>query len=151
MKVTTTKWKYRLGSEKRVPAQKIPQKFVKTIYKETMDEWRRNRDIKIASAKRLPTKKARDKALAIIKRMFNKKIIAHRKKGKYVDQGDYLSRKMGINLDFYYRIQYNMRLYGHLYGQLSRRLPLDNKILFFPKHALRLIDFLIQRGLLKLV
>jgi hypothetical protein len=85
-----------------------------------------------------------------------KKAIEHIKRsGKYLNEGDYNSQVNGINGDFYYRVMPLAYVFNCLYGpatqtEFSTQQGDKNLILpFFDKHMLRVILFLLQKGILK--
>jgi hypothetical protein len=145
MSLDTTSWKCRIGSGKKIV--KAPEKMVKSISQVTRRKWAKSRDDKL---KKALTKEEKQK----INDEYKKKIEDHRNKAPYLDQGDYVAQELGVNLDFAYRDAFAFRYYGHLYGKwgvaLDRPSKLNPKnIIFAPKHLLRVIEVLMQRGILK--
>ena len=147
--LNTKTWKYRLGSQKAWMA-KPPQKQIKSIYRPTMEAWKQDLHEDLADIKFMnPPGERRDKLIAKRQLMFKKKVDAHRKSAKYLDAGDYNSQVRGINGDFAFRVAPTLYHYGHLYGkQVQTEADGDFSHPFLPKHALRLIDYLIKQGIL---
>ena len=113
---------WRCGSQRKWP-NKIPQKSIKTIRRETMQRWKE----KYPDPRRLRQ---------IIKR--------HKKNASYLDNGDYISQEYGINGDFYWRIQPILYSKGMLFGRAwNKDIPKDNK-LFFDKHTINIILWLLK-------
>lgn len=124
LSLSTTQWKLTLGTMKKW-VKKPPQASVKQIYAETRKKW---------SKKQIETHK--------------------KKRGLYLDIGDYNSRKLGINADFIFRCAYAYWKNGHLYGRnyygnvpAIRTNP--NSIVFLPKHVLNMVEQLMHAGLMK--
>ena len=125
---------WRVGSFKKWQ-ENVPQNKVKTIYKSTRDRFER----KYA---KLPIKERQ----SAIKKECDK----IRKNSTYLDKGDYNSRVNGINGDFYFRVSPLAIRYNCLYGRCYHtELPKDIKFVFFDKHTLYLIEWLMKRGILK--
>lgn len=107
--------------------KKPSQKLVKSIYKETRNKWSKER------------------------------IARHKKKrGLYLDAGDWNSRVQGINADFLFRCSWvygkNGHLYGRSYGLDSSTPPAKmnpKQIMFFPKHVIVFLELLMNNGILK--
>lgn len=139
LSINTTEWKIRVGSQKKW-IKNPPQTKIKQIYQST------SKKIKEQSESRFDKKKDRAK---FIKQEKDK----IRKRGKYLDVGDYNARVKGINGDFLFRLEYILRENDHLYGRNRATTPpeITNKkeIQFFDKHSLRLIEILMNKGILK--
>jgi hypothetical protein len=154
MSLNTTHWKARLGSQARW-VKKVNNKLIGKLT---------DRD-KEKLQKKIEKKLRRDK-VKITKTRLNtemkKEIKKIKDKRKYINIGDYNARKKGINADFLFRCEYVYRKYGHLYGMDQSDDIQDNKrvkrppkitnprqIIFFPKHLIRLIEYLMIKGKLK--
>lgn len=139
LSLNTYNWKYRLGSQKK-PIKKPPQKHIKQLYKETRDNYKKkaNRRGNTQQEKR---------------RIYKELVERHKRNAKYLDAGDYNSQILGINQDFYYRAQWAFYVHGHLYGLMVVKKPSNQTnpkaLPFFPKHAIHLIEELMQKGILK--
>ena len=143
LSLTTSNWKGRIGSGKKW-IDKPPQKQIGTIYKKTKDKWKKQAE----RNNKLKTKKAKIEWI-------KEKINEHKRKARYIDVGDWNSRVQGINGDFRFRCAYVWKRYGHLYGyQHGSNLPANirnpKNIMFFPKHFLRLIEILMNKGIIGL-
>lgn len=135
MSINTRNWKIRVGSYFKWDFNPR-QRYIKTVYHETTRKLRKAAELKFSK------RKDQDKFVREAK-------VKIRKNGKYLDIGDYNSRKRGINGDFYFRQSYIFWRTGHLFGKLiNKELPEDNKI-FFGKHELRVIEILLKRKILK--
>jgi len=140
LSVNSTAWVYRLGSGRKWE-DSPPQSQIKQIYKKTRRIMKRRAD------RRGSTNKER-------LQLYRELVAKHRKRAKYLDVGDYNSKVNGINADFYFRDVWAFHKHGHLFGrQYSGVMPSPETnpgaIPFFPKHTIRLIDILLQRGILK--
>ncbi len=124
LNLKTKNWKARIGSGKKW-TEKPPQSQIHSIYRENLKTWSKER------------------------------VKQHRAKtGLYLDVGDWNSRVSGLNGDFIFRCSYVYHKYGHHYGRNyygfvpAQEMNPDN-ILFFPKHLLRVIEILMNQGILK--
>ena len=75
-----------------------------------------------------------------------------RKVGRYLDVGDWNSQVKGLNGDFVFRVAPLAEKYSCLYGcSYFKELPRDDyaTFVFFPKHAISIINFLLKRGIIK--
>jgi hypothetical protein len=77
-----------------------------------------------------------------------------RKRSIYENVGDYNARELGINADFIFRQAYARWKHGHLYGRnyygnVPAPVRNPNDIIFLTKHELRLIETLMNRGIIK--
>lgn len=131
-----SKIRWRVGSFKKV--KKAPQNQIKTIYKETKEklEIRLQKKYKEKSKYKEELKKELDKI---------------KKNGKYLDNGDWVSQVLGINLDCYYRDFTIQHTNGCLYGPLMEVVNTDEKILmpFFDKHMIGVLEFLMRKNIIK--
>lgn len=132
LSLNTKTWKGRLGSqgawEKR-PAQR----HVKTIYRETREEWK----------KRYGPKQLKEE------------IKKHKERANYLDVGDYNARVKGINGDFLFRCAFPWNHHGHLFGRQigAYNVPTvktnPKYVMFFPKHIINVVEVLMTKGILK--
>ncbi len=88
------------------------------------------------------------------KRWSTQRKIAHKKKAKYLDIGDWNSKVQGINADFIFRQSFARYISGHLwgrnyYGNQPASIKNPQSIVFFTKHEINLIEMLLQKGILK--
>lgn len=130
LSINTKTWAFRLGSMKKVVD--APQSQIKQIRRSTLEKWKRV---------------YKDKT------KLKKKIETHKRIAPYLSDGDWQARVQGINLDFVYRDAFALQFHGHLYGRsyypLTRPSKLNPQAIpFFPKHTLRIIEILLQKGIL---
>ncbi len=73
-------------------------------------------------------------------------VLKHKKRARYLNFGDWVSKVKGINGDFYFRNQLRAYRAGNLYGILWNDHELDRANLppFFGKHTLRVILYLLK-------
>lgn len=140
LSLNTTIWKMRVGSEKKYDP-KPPQNKIKQVYKETRENIENRVNITKLSDK--------EKKLKI-----KNEIDKIKKYNKYLDVGDYNSRVLGINLDFYFRCSVVYKLNGHLFARdmTNHNFPkITNPkgIMFFTKHQINFIEKLMEKGVLK--
>jgi hypothetical protein len=145
MDLDTVHWKARVGTGKKI--KKAPEKLVKSIRHTTMMKWKKERDARVKRAK---TDKAKEKA----KDWLKMKILEHRQSAPYLTEGDYVAQELGINLDFAYRDAAAFKFHGHLFGRWEYPLDRPSKlnptnIMFLPKHLIRIVKTLMERGILK--
>ena len=145
LSLNTTHWKMRIGSNKKI--RKAPPSEIKTIPKKVKEKWKQEQNRLVLKA-RTETQKAK------AKRYYIDKVNTHQRRAKYLNEGDWIAKTLGINLDFAYRCAFAYKYYGHLYDRwyyiLYRPSKLNQRnIMFFPKHALRLVEFLMNNGILK--
>jgi len=143
----TMNWKYRLGSEKKWQ-DKVPQKHVKSIYHETSRKWREEYEKEVAKIKRRNPRNKTD-LLKKAHEKWKQKKIDHKKKAPYLDNSDFNSRVNGINGDATFRVHGVFQYYGHLYGKNVEQTSSNVLKPFAPKHLLRLLNFLIKKGILQ--
>ncbi len=126
LSINSINWRLRVGSLKKV--RKPPQREIKQIYTETKEKW----------IKRYGEKETKER------------IAKHkRKKRLYLNEGDWLARKLGIFLDGYYRQYVPLYIHDHLYGRLyNTEIPKKAEI-FFDKHTIAMIDVLLRANILK--
>ena len=123
LSLKTKTWKVRLGSGKKW-IEKPSQSMIHSIYRENLSHWSKER------------------------------IASHRaKRGLYENVGDYNARVLGINGDWCFRCSYVFHHFGHHFGRnywgfTPAHIMNPDNIPFFPKHILRLIEFLMGRGIL---
>lgn len=148
LSLDTKAWSYRLGSEREIP-KTFPWTQIKQLPELILKRWVEERDKKIDRI-RASTKNKREleKRVNQESKRLKEKIAAHKKKALYLDKGDYIARKYGINLDFAYKGQWGLFYSGHLYGRLLKTKPPLKKIPFATKHMLRLLDFLVRKNIL---
>lgn len=123
LSINTSNWRMRVGSGRKWE-KKPPQSKVKTIYKENRKRWSKDRQT------------------------------LHRKKAPYLDSGDYNSRTKGINGDWIFRCSFAYYAHDHLYGRnyygnVPAKKMNPKNVVFFPKHALNMINQLMNKGILK--
>lgn len=145
LSMDTPFWKARVGTGKLI--RKAPKSLVKTIDRVTRSRWMKERDIKLKNAKDAKEKKTIEEA-------YKKKISDHIKKAPYLNDGDYNAQVNGINLDFAYRDAYAFKSHGHLYGKWQYKLDRPSKInpkniMFLPKHLIRVLEVLLQKGIIE--
>ncbi len=139
LSINTKNWRARVGTLKKI--KPAPQNQIQTIHRETSAKWKKQ------SEKKFKLKKDQAKWLKETKEN-------HRKKAKYLSDGDYQAQVHGLNLDFIYRCQFVYKINNHLYqlgGYIENRpstLNPDN-IVFFPKHLIAIIEVLMNNGVLK--
>lgn len=118
------KFKWRTGSQRKWDP-KPPQKKIKSLYMKTREAWK----------KKYPDPVERKK---VIKR--------HKESAPYLDVGDYNSQVRGLMGDFYFRIMGNLYAQGMLFGRnWATDLP-DEKYIFFDKHVLGVVMYLLRTG-----
>jgi hypothetical protein len=145
----STVWTMRLGSQKKWN-YKPPQKQLKQIYSETRAKWKAKRDVDIATAKRtIRDRHQRSLAVKAAQDEYRQTIANHRAHAKYLNVSDWNSRVLGINGDAYTKVHPVLQRYGHLYGRNWYTEDVDYARPFFPKHVLRILSFLIERGILE--
>jgi len=135
-----SKIRWRVGSFKKVP-DKVSQNKVKSIFYET----RKKVTAKYNKKKNITNKEKRE--------LIKKELDIIRKKGKYLDVGDYLSQELGINLDNYYRNYYAQYLNGALYGPIYYTEPHEDnpqQIPFFCKHMIAILMVLLKKKIIVL-
>jgi 1,2-phenylacetyl-CoA epoxidase catalytic subunit len=141
-------WKYRLGTQKKWK-DKPPQAQIKSLYPETEEKWKKDRDKKIDLIERRNIKREeKTKLIKKEKEAYKKRVEQHKKSAKYLDIGDYNSQVNGINGDWKFRCENVFAHYGHLYGRNTGEGTGDIARPFCPKHMLRLLNFLIMKGIL---
>ena len=125
---------FRIGGYKKWQTN-VPQNKVKSIFKSTRERIEKKYS-------KLPSK---EKEKAIRKDLDN-----IRRRGKYLDVGDYNSQVNGLNGDFYFRDAYVMQKYSCLYGRnYHNEYCKGIDFPFFPKHALGIIHWCLKRGIIK--
>lgn len=137
----TKVWKYRLGSQKKWNPNPS-EKQLKTISRDLRQKYKRKAERKAGPG---ATKKD-------INKEYKKIVERHKRGAKYLDVGDWNSQVLGINADFIFRDAWALRVHEHLYGQMSERRPSSlnpKNIPFFPKHGIALIEYLLQKGILR--
>ena len=82
---------------------------------------------------------------------YKKAVERHKRTAKYLDKGDYISQEYGIMADWYFRIQGLAYRSGNLYGLAWITEPSDlrYKVPFFDKHSLRVVQYLLTKGIVK--
>jgi hypothetical protein len=141
LSLQTNVWKYRLGSQKKWRKQP-PQKQIKQLYSRTKEQYKRK-------ARRRAGEGATQQE---INRQYKRIVERHKRNAPYLSVGDYNSQELGINADFIFRDAWALRTHGHLYGNMAVLKPSSlnpKSIPYFPKHGLRLIEVLLNRGILQ--
>ena len=126
-----SKFRWRIGSQKKYPTSDkgINYNQIAQLHKSVRD--------------RLEKKHGKGTA------DYKKAVAKHKKKAKYVDKGDYISQVFGINGDWYFRVQGNAFLSGNLFGLAWEKSKTGNGVPFFGKHDLRIVEYLLKKGILK--
>jgi hypothetical protein len=138
-----SKIRWRIGSYKKW--EEPSQNKISSIYKRTKDKLKT----------RLKRKYDEDEDRVAMKDDYDEVLYKIKMNADYLDTGDYNSRKLGINGDFYFRDQPLMYRYGCLYGfpsntELSANKK-DKKIKFpfVDKHLIGIIFFLYKKHYIK--
>jgi len=132
----------------------ITIEFDKQMSLDSMFKWR------CGSMRKWPTVRPKDQELQTISaeyrhrlklkypkvQDFKKAVESHRKRAKYLDYSDWISRKYGIMGDFYWRIQPVAYITGNLYGRYWEDDLPEKPVVFFDKHTLYLVLTLIKSG-----
>lgn len=140
MSLNTKNWTGRVGSGKQWKSDP-PQSQIKSLYPKTRRLLRRKAD------RRGNTKKEQNQE-------YKKLVEKHKKSAQYLDVGDYNSQEHGLNGDFIFRCSYAWWKANHLfgrnyYGNVAASQTNPSAIVFFPKHALNVLEQLMQKGILK--
>jgi hypothetical protein len=138
--LTTTNWRMRVGSGRKW-VDKLPQSQIKKLYRETKNKLRKK------AGRKGKTKKEANQ-------LYKKYVEKHKKRAPYLDEGDYNSRVLGINGDWIFRDSYAFWHHGHLwgrnyYGNIPSTITNPNYIPFFPKHAINVINTLMNSGVIQ--
>lgn len=135
MSLSTRNWRLRVGSGKKWRTQP-PQNQIKTLYPSTRRRLRRKAE---------RSDNPREEYKRLVER--------HRQRAPYLDVGDYNSQVNGINGDWIFRCDYAYYKHNHRYGRnyygnvpATETNPRD--IVFLPKHAINVIEQLMQRGII---
>jgi len=127
-----SKIKWRIGSYKKWVTD-VPQSKVKTVLSKTREK-----------LKKKYVNKYKEYLLEISK---------IRKRGQYLDIGDYNSQVNGINGDNYFRNQFLQKKFDCLYGPLWQTTPnkkeKDIQYPFACKHMISIIFFLLRKGVIQ--
>lgn len=127
---------WRVGSFKKWKI--APQNKVKTIYTQTRNK--------------LKQKYIDKKTNKLNKEAYNKALDDIRKKGKYLDSGDYNSQELGLNGDFYFRVMPMCIKFNCLFGPKTNTEPhskeKDIQYPFFGKHELAVILYLLKKKII---
>jgi len=144
LSINTKNWKARLGSQAKWVTSVNPKLIGKLSER---DKARMERKIETDLKRKGKATKTN------IKKELSKQIKDFRNKRRYLNIGDYNAQVKGLNGDFLFRCEYVYRMYGHLYGiDNAKRPPVKTNpksIIFFPKHLIRLMEYLLLRGKLK--
>lgn len=125
---------WHVGSFKKYP-NKIPQSKVATIHGDT----RLKLEKKYAN---LSNKERKEKIKDEIKKI--------KSKAKYLCDGDYVSRELGINGDFYFRASPLLLKNDALYGKCwYNKLDSHIKFCFFDKHSIGVLYVLLHKKIIK--
>lgn len=140
LSLNTKEWVSRVGSGKKWRTNP-PQSQIKSLYPRTRNNFKRK------AQRRGSTKKEQ-------KQIYNKLVERHKRSAQYLDIGDYNSREHGLNGDFIFRCDYAYYKHDHrfgrnYYGNVAASIRNPNAIVFFPKHALNVLEQLINNGVLK--
>lgn len=141
LSLNTKNWKMRVGSTAKW-RKTIPESQLKKPTKKTRTKWRKQLEKKYPGDKKKQSQE--------MKKLEDRQY----RKGDYLSVGDYNAKKLGINGDWIFRLAYVFYIHGHHFGQnyygwQSPSITNPQKIIFFPKHALRLIQFLTDKHILK--
>lgn len=133
--------RYRTGRDAK--PQKAPKSQLKSVSLKDRERMK----------KKINTK-YKDLTQAQRNKKYSEELNAKRKKGKYLNEGDFNGRKSStgsnVNLDFYYRISGILKKYGALYGKYFYvKIPKKVKFPFLDKHMLRLLKFLYEGGIIE--
>jgi hypothetical protein len=145
MSLDSKNWKCRVGTGKKI--KKAPPTRVKSISRETRKKWETARDRELSKTK------DKDK-IAQIKKAYSDKVKAHVKSAKFMNDGDWVAQTLGVNLDFAYRDAFAFKIHGHLFGKWEFPLTRPSKLNmtatpFLPKHLIRILEFLMAKGVMK--
>jgi len=127
-----SKIRWHVGSFKKW--KKAPQNQIKSVRRETRERLKR----KYGQTKR-----------------YTEEVEKIRKKGKYLDNGDYNSRVEGLNGDFYFTgnplcYTQNCSFGPVINKELNTRKPFNEiKFPFFGKHELAVLLYLFKKGIIK--
>lgn len=139
-----SKIRWRIGSYKRWDSSP-PQKKVSSIYRTTRKKLK----------EKIYKKYEEDNDRVAMKDDMDEAIFKIKSNAEYLDVGDYNSRKLGINGDFYFRDQPLMFRYNCLYGFASNTeissSKKDKKIKFpfADKHLIGIIFYLYKKHFIK--
>lgn len=130
-----SKIKWRVGSYCKWP-KSIKQSLTKQVHLDT----RKKLEKKYS---KLPPKQKVE--------MIRREIERIRKHGKFVSDGDAISTLYGLNGDWYWRVSYlamqNDCVIGRVY---TTEPPKENiRFVFFDKHMIQLLNYLMKRGIIK--
>lgn len=139
LSLNTRNWKMVVGSVAKWRTS-FPQSQLKVVSRKTRAQWKKK------LARKYKGKELQEK--------YREKIERHKKKAPYLDIGDANSQIYGINADFIFTCSYVWNENGHHYGRnyygwVPPVQKNPKKIMFFPKHALRFIEILMNKGILK--
>ena len=124
---------WRVGSFKKW--KNPPQSKIKSVYRETREKLEKKYN------KLPPTKR---------KEMIRRDVERLKKRGEYLDVGDFCSRSLGICGDDYWRSFPNQVKQDALYGRAYHLdVPSNITSCYFSKHALSVINYLLRRGIIK--
>lgn len=139
LSLSTKNWKTYVGSHRDIP-KSVPQNVLKSTNHQTLEKFKKQALKKFDKIKDQKN---------YIKEQRDKK----NKYGVYLDQGDLISRKYGINCDWRYRQEYVYFKNNHGYGRNAAKSPPNetnkNHTMFFNKHQLSILEFLLKKGILK--
>lgn len=125
---------WHVGSFKKYPKY-IPQNKVAQIHGDTRARLEKKYG-------KLPQKKKNE--------MIRRDIESIRKRSKYISDGDYVSRELGINGDYYFRVAPLQLNFACGYGKVwYTEKPRDILFPFFDKHMLGCIHALMRIGIIK--
>lgn len=146
----TTTWTYRVGSQKKWK-DSPPYTLIKALRSDIDTKWKIEEKKELEhNETKYTNKKDQAKGKTKIKEKWKRKRLQHERNAKYLDIGDYNSQVQGIMGDFRFRCEYAMNYFGHLFGKDMSEGYGANYIStpFLDKHFLRLINFLLKKGIL---
>ena len=126
---------FRIGGYKKWETN-VPQNKLKSVLKSTRERLEKKYS-------KLPPKEKQKE--------IKKQIDKIRQHGIYLDVGDYNADR-GLNGDFYFRVASLAEKYDALYGRsFFKELPPSDyaDFIFFPKHAIAIINWCLRRGIIK--
>lgn len=146
--LNTFSWKYRLGSQRKWDSHPSQNK-IKSIYRETSDRWKIEKERELSVIKRRYTGEILKNKKKELDKKYADKRDKIKKSAPYLDVGDYNSQVNGVNGDFHFRCQSTYSFYNHLYG---RNTYPDGDVgeIFAPKHLIGLIDALMKLSLISI-
>lgn len=135
LSLSSKNWKLRIGSGKKWN-KRPSQAVIKSLYPVTVRRLKRK-----ASHKPNPALE--------YKRLVKK----HKDRAKYLDVGDYNSQVNGLNGDWIFRCDFAYYVHDHRYGRnyygdVPAHETNPNNLIFLPKHAINVLEVLMEKGIL---